>query len=101
MDKKERPEKRPAHELLPVIIAWMDEKRGTAKAVEGRMVFEMAIERICQVLGHMEIPEQDLPVVVQKVEVLSKHTDSRMVQQSLVDLATYLKAEIKPADQQA
>lgn len=101
MNEKERPKKRSAHELLPVIIAWMDEKRGTTKAVEGRMVFEMAIERICQVLGHMEVPEQELPALVQKVEVLSKYTDSRMVRQSLVDLATYLKAEIRPADQQA
>ena len=101
MTEREEPKKQPAHELLPVIIAWMDEKRSTAVAVQSRMVFEMAIERICQVLGHMEIPEQELPALVQKVEVLSKHTNSRMVQQSLVDLANYLKAEIKPADQQA
>jgi hypothetical protein len=101
MNEKTRLKKQPAHELIPVLIAWLDEKRSTTVVVEGRMVFEMAIEKVCQMVGMMVIPEQHLPALVEQIEVLSKHTNSRMVQQNLVDLATYLKTEVKPADQQA
>jgi len=99
MNEKARPKKQPAHELVPVLIAWLDEKRSTTVVVEGRMAFEMAIEKICQAVGMMVIPEQHLPTMISQIEAVSGHTNSRMVKQSLLDLVTYLKAEVKPAEE--
>lgn len=93
MSEKAKSKKQPAHELIPVLIAWLDEERSTSVAVESRMAFEIAIEKICQAVGRMVIPEQHQSTLVSQLEVLGKNTDSAMIRQSLVDLTTYLKQE--------
>ena len=97
MNEKAR-SKQPAHELVPVLMAWLDEKRSTTVVVEGRIAFEIAIEKICQTVGMMVIPEQHLPALMLQLEVLRRHTNSSTVKQSLSDLIAHLKAETKPAE---
>lgn len=90
----ERSKKRPAHELISVLIAKLDDTLDEVVALEGRMVLEVAIEKICQVIGMMVIPGQHLPILVSQLEVLGRDTNSPMVRQSLEDLISYLKEDV-------
>lgn len=92
MENSTKQVKRPAHELIPVLIAWLDDRRNKAKDIGARMAFEIMVEKTCQMTGMMIIPEQHLPDLLRAIQAIGLQSDSYLVQQSIADLAAHLLA---------